>query len=117
MEAEIRVGGSVDHGGGQWTAQGEIVLDEQIPPRCHDLGDGLGEVLRLAERSLERDEDLDESEIDRLVDELCLAAGEVAPERASRAAGMRDDLAEPDPVDAALADERCCAFHHVPAGR
>jgi NAD(P)-dependent dehydrogenase (short-subunit alcohol dehydrogenase family) len=78
VDAEVGVGGDgVDDGRSQWTAQGEIVLDEQIPPRCHDFADGLGEGLRFAERPLELDEDLGESEIDRFGHELCLAAREV----------------------------------------
>ena len=82
-----------------------------------DLGDGRGEGLGFAERPLEFDEDLGESKIDRFGHELCLAAGEVASVRAARAAGVRDDLAEADPVDAALADEHCGAFHHARASR
>jgi hypothetical protein len=118
VDAEVEIGGDgVDDGRRQWTAQGEVVLDEQIPPRCDDLADGLGEGLRFAERPLELDEDLGERDIHRLGHELCLAAGEVAPERASRAAGVSDDLAESDPVDAAFADEHCGAFHHARAGR
>jgi hypothetical protein len=116
VDAEVGVGGDgVDDGCSQWTAQGEIVLDEQLPPRGHDLADRLGEGLRFVVRPLELDEDLGESEIDRFGHQLCLAAGEVAPERAARAAGVSDDLAESDPVDAALADEHCGAFHHARA--
>src|SRR5439155_26399221 len=111
VDAEVGVGGDgVDDGRSQWTAQGEIVLDEQVPPGCHDVADGLGEGLGFAERPLELDEDLGESEIDRFGHELCLAAWDVAPERAAGTAGVSDDLAQPDAVDAALADEHCGAF-------
>jgi len=107
----------VDHGRSHWTAQGEIVLDKQIPPRRDDLPDRFGEGLGFPERPLELVENRDKSEIDRFGHELCLTAGEIAPERASRAAGVSDDLAESDPVDAALTDEHCGAFHHARAGR
>src|SRR5439155_14478190 len=68
-----------------------------------------------AERPLELDEDVGESEIDRFGHELCLAARKVAPERATRATGVSDDLAESNAVDAALPDEHCGAFHHARA--
>jgi hypothetical protein len=39
VDAEIVVAGGVDDGCSQWAAQGEIVLDGQAPPRCHDPAD------------------------------------------------------------------------------
>src|SRR5579862_7314508 len=118
MVAEVGVVcDGVDDGRSQRTAQGEIVLDKEVPPRSHNLSDRLWEILRLAQRPLELDEDVGESEIERFAYELCLPAGEKTPERASRAAGVSDDLAEPDPVDPALTDQHRGAFHHARAGR
>ena len=117
MDAELLVVGGVDDGCSQWTAEGELVIHEQPPPRRHDHADRVRERLGLAARPIEFVEELGEGDIDRFGHELCLAAGEEAPERAAGPAGVSDDLAEPDAVDAALAHERCRALHHAPASR
>ena len=58
MDTEVVVlGDGVDDGRGEGTAQGEIVLDKQIPPRRDDPSDGLGEGLGFPERPLELVED------------------------------------------------------------
>jgi hypothetical protein len=78
MGAEAVVVGRVANGGCQWTAQGEIVVDEQAP-QGHDHADCFGERLGFAERPLEIAEEIDERDIDRLGHELRLAARKEAP--------------------------------------
>ena len=82
MGAEAIVVGGVANGRGQWAAQGEVVVDQQAPPRGHDHADCFGERLGFAERTLEIVEEVNERDIDRFGHELRLAARESG--RASR---------------------------------
>ena len=112
VDAELIVVGGVDDSRRERAAQREVVSDEETPPRCDDRADRLGEGLGLGERLVDFGGDFADDDVDRFGHELCLAAREVAPERAARSAGVNDDLAQPDAVDAALAHERCGAAHH-----
>ena len=117
VDAEFIVAGGVDDGRREWAAQCEVVGDEETPPRCDDRADRLGKGLGVGERLVDFGGDFGDHDVDRFGHELCLAAREVAAERAAGSAGVNDDLAQPNAVDAALADKRCGAVHHPRARR
>jgi pimeloyl-ACP methyl ester carboxylesterase len=104
MGAKAVVVGRVANSCGQWAAQGEVVVDEQAPPRRHDHADCFGERLGFTERALETVEEVNERDIDRFGHELRLAAREETAERAAGTAGVGNDLAQSGAVDATLTE-------------
>ena len=79
MDAQAVVGGRVADRRGQWTAQGELVLDEQAPPWGHDDRDRLWECLGFAEPTRDIAEEVSDREVDASVMSCVLPPGKKRP--------------------------------------